>query len=65
LATIGRKSAVAAISGLKLRGFIAWVFWGAVHIFYLLGVRNRLVVLVDWLWAYMTFERGARLIEKS
>jgi NADH dehydrogenase len=65
LATIGRKSAVVAISGLKLRGFLAWAFWGAVHIFYLLGVRNRLVVLLDWLWAYVTFERGARLIEKA
>jgi NADH dehydrogenase len=65
LATIGRQSAVVAISGLKLRGFIAWAFWGAVHIFYLLGVRNRIVVLLDWLWAYVTFERGARLIEKT
>jgi NADH dehydrogenase len=62
LATIGRKAAVADFGWLRLAGRLAWLLWGAVHIFFLIGFRNRLVVLLDWLWAYLTFERGARLI---
>jgi len=64
LATIGRSSAVAAIGRLNLSGFLAWVIWLVVHIFYLIGFRNRLLVLIQWVWAYMTFQRGARLITK-
>jgi NADH dehydrogenase len=47
---------------IKLSGLIAWLLWGGVHIFFLIGFRNRVVVLLGWLWAYFTGERGARLI---
>jgi NADH dehydrogenase len=62
LATIGRSSAVAEIGRLRLSGFIAWVTWLFVHIFYLIGFRNRVLVLIQWAWSYLTFQRGARLI---
>ena len=62
LATIGRGRAVADFGWLRLSGRIAWFLWGAVHIALLIGFRNRIVVLLDWLWAYVTFKRGARLI---
>jgi NADH:ubiquinone reductase (H+-translocating) len=62
LATIGRKSAVADFGKVRLSGFIAWLLWGLVHVYFLVGFRNRFVVLMGWLWAYVTFERGARLI---
>jgi len=64
LATIGRSFAVVAIGALNLSGFVAWVIWLVVHIFYLFGFRNRLLVFIQWIWAYMTFQRGARLITK-
>ena len=62
LATIGRKSAVVKLGPLRLTGFVGWVFWSAVHIYFLIGLRNRFVVAVNWLWSYLTFQRGARLI---
>ena len=62
LATIGRKRAVAQIGKLKLRGFIAWVLWSVAHIYFLIGFRNRLVVAMNWMWNYLTFQRGTRLI---
>lgn len=62
LSTIGRARAVADVAGLKLWGFLAWAAWLAVHIFFLIGFRNRWRVLADWAWSYFTFERGARLI---
>ena len=62
LATIGRADAVAEIGRLKLHGLIAWVLWLVVHILYLVGFRNRVVVLINWAWAYVTLSRGARLI---
>jgi NADH dehydrogenase FAD-containing subunit len=62
LATIGRKAAVADFGFLQLSGSLAWLLWGGVHVFFLIGFRNRLAVLLDWLWAYATFKRGARLI---
>jgi NADH:ubiquinone reductase (H+-translocating) len=62
LATIGRKAAVADFGWLRLSGRLAWLLWGVVHIFFLIGFRNRLVVLLDWLFAYLTFQRGSRLI---
>ncbi len=62
LATIGRSSAIADIGKFKLSGFIAWFTWLFVHIFYLIGFRNRLVVIIQWAWSYFTFQRGARLI---
>ena len=62
LATIGRKRAIAQIGRFKLRGFPAWIFWSVVHIYFLIGFRNRLFVAASWLWSYVTFQRGARLI---
>jgi NADH dehydrogenase len=62
LATIGRKSAVVKLGFLQLTGFSGWLFWSAVHIYFLIGLRNRFVVALNWLWSYMTFQRGARLI---
>jgi NADH dehydrogenase len=62
LATIGRKRAVAQLGKLKLTGFIAWVLWSVAHIYFLIGFRNRLVVAMNWMWSYLTFQRGTRLI---
>jgi len=62
LATIGRKSAVADFGALRLSGFAAWLLWSVAHIYFLIGFRNRVVVSLNWLWAYLTFQRGARLI---
>ncbi|MGH7481419.1 MAG: NAD(P)/FAD-dependent oxidoreductase [Longimicrobiales bacterium] len=62
LATIGRAAAVADIRGLKLSGLIAWLVWVFVHILYLIGFRNRLLVMLQWGWAYLTYQRGIRLI---
>ncbi|CAE7863450.1 unnamed protein product [Symbiodinium necroappetens] len=62
LATIGRARAVGSIAGIKMAGFVAWFLWAAVHIFFLIGFRNRLVVVISWVWAYVTFQRGARII---
>jgi NADH dehydrogenase len=62
LATIGRRAAVVKFGRLQLQGFIGWLFWAAVHIYFLIGVRNRFIVAFSWLWTYLTFQRGARLI---
>jgi NADH dehydrogenase FAD-containing subunit len=62
LATIGRKVAVADFGRIRLSGRLAWLLWGAIHVLLLVGFRNRVAVMLDWLWAYVTFERGARLI---
>jgi len=62
LATIGRRAAVVELGPIQLKGFIGWIFWSAVHIYFLIGLRNRFVVAVTWLWSYVTFKRGARLI---
>lgn len=62
MATIGRSKAIAHVWGLKMTGFIAWVFWLFLHVFFLIGFRNRLVVMTEWAWAYLTRERSARLI---
>ena len=65
LATIGRKSAVADFSFLKVWGAPAWWLWGVIHIGFLVGVRNRVSVMFDWFWAYLTFRSGTRLITAS
>jgi NADH dehydrogenase len=65
LATIGRAAAVAEVGRVHLSGLIAWMAWLCIHIFYLIGFRNRLLVLLQWAWAYVTFQRGARLITRS
>jgi NADH dehydrogenase len=62
LATIGRRAAVADFGWLRLHGTLAWLLWGLVHVSFLIGFRNRLVVILDWLWSYVTFQSGARLI---
>ena len=62
LATIGRKRAVAQLGRWRLSGFTAWVLWSVAHIYFLIGFRNRLIVALNWLWSYMTFQRGTRLI---
>ncbi len=65
LATIGRRAAVVEIRGYQLSGTLAWCFWLAAHIFFLIGFRNRLVVLMDWAWAYLTYDRNARIISNT
>ncbi|GAA0480446.1 FAD-dependent oxidoreductase [Parasphingorhabdus litoris] len=62
LATIGRKSAVADFGFMKLHGALAWWLWGAVHVGFLSGMRNRIAVLVNWIWSYFTLQLGIRLI---
>jgi NADH dehydrogenase len=62
LATIGRTAAVIAWRRLRLRGWLAWWIWGAAHVYFLVSLRNRLIVVTQWLWAYLLWERGARLI---
>ncbi len=62
LSTIGRKSAVADFNGLRITGALAWWLWGAVHVGFLLGMRNRISVMWDWFWAYLTYRGGTRLI---
>jgi NADH dehydrogenase len=62
LATIGRHSAVADLGRIRLTGWVAWVLWGIVHIFFLIGFRNRMAVFLNWIWAWLTYGRGARLI---
>ena len=62
MATIGRSRAVAMYKGLQFSGFTAWIAWLLVHIYYLIGFKNRMFVLISWAWTYLTFRRGARLI---
>jgi NADH dehydrogenase len=62
LATIGRAAAVAQFGRVKVSGFLAWLAWLFIHIFFLIGFRNRFVVMFEWAWAYFTFQRSARLI---
>ena len=62
LATIGRRAAVADFGRVRLWGFPAWMAWLGIHIFFLIGFRNRLVVLLDWAMAYVSYQRSARLI---
>jgi NADH:ubiquinone reductase (H+-translocating) len=62
LATIGRKAAVISFGQLRLKGRLAWWLWGAAHIYFLVNMRNRIIVMTQWLWSYVIFERGARLI---
>jgi NADH dehydrogenase len=63
LATIGRRRGVGVIFGAHVSGFVAWLAWAAVHIVYLVGFRSRVAVMLEWLWSYLTFKRGARVIE--
>jgi NADH dehydrogenase len=62
LATIGRAAAIAQFGKLHISGYFAWLAWLFVHVFFLIGFRNRLIVMIQWAWSYLTYERGARLI---
>ncbi len=62
LATVGRSYAIVDIRKIRVTGFFAWLFWLAVHIYFLVGFRNRLVAIFQWAWTYFTYSRGARLI---
>jgi NADH dehydrogenase len=62
LATIGRHSAIAQLPNFRFSGLFAWWFWLALHIYFLIGFRSRLIVLINWAWAYFTYARGARII---
>jgi NADH dehydrogenase len=62
LATIGRHSAIAQLPGIKFSGLLAWWFWVALHIYFLIGFRSRIIVIINWAWAYFTHSRGARII---
>jgi len=62
VATIGRARAVADLHGIHLSGFPAWVFWLALHLYYLIGFQNRVLVLTRWVFSFVTRGRGARLI---
>ena len=65
LATIGRAAAVAQFGKFEMSGYFAWLAWLFIHIFFLIGFRNRLLVMIQWAWSYLTYERGARLITGS
>ena len=62
MATIGRNSAVCDLGWLRLKGYLAWWFWLVLHIFKLIGFRNRLTVMTQWAFAYLTYQRSVRLI---
>jgi NADH dehydrogenase len=65
LATIGKRSAIIDFGRVRLRGRIAWWVWGIAHIYFLIGVRNRLAVALNWLWLYVSGDRSARLITQG
>ncbi len=65
LATIGRAAGVAQFPKFSLSGYFAWLTWLFIHIFFLIGFRNRVIVMIQWAWSYLTYERGARLITGS
>jgi len=62
LATIGRRAAVVDLHGFRFSGYPAWAFWLVAHVFFLIGFRNRVVVLLDWAMAYWTYQRNARIV---
>jgi NADH dehydrogenase len=62
MATIGRNRAIAVSAGLQMTGVLAWLAWVFIHVLYLVDFRNRLVVLFEWSWAYLSFNRSARII---
>ena len=65
MATIGRNKAVVQVKGIKISGAIAWLIWLWLHLFYLLGGRNKIGTMADWTWNYLTFDRGNRHIMDS
>ena len=65
LATIGRSKAIVDFGWFTLKGRLAWVFWSLIHIYFLIGFRNRFMVFLNWIWSYLTFGKGARLITNN
>ena len=65
LATVGRMAAVVDLGWLRISGLVAWWIWLLAHIYFLIGFRNRLVVLIDWAAAYFTYERSARIMVRT
>ena len=65
VAAIGRRQAVVDFGWVRLTGRIAWLIWAVAHTYYLIGFRNRIAIAINWLWTYLTNERGARLITGS
>ena len=65
LATIGRRAAVVDFGRLRVKGWLAWWFWGIVHVYFLINARSRMIVAIEWLWSYLTYDRGARLITRD
>jgi NADH dehydrogenase len=65
LATIGKRAAIIDFGWIKMRGWLAWWVWGLAHIYFLIGVRNRLAVALSWLWIYATGSRSAHLITQG
>lgn len=65
MATIGRRRAIVEVGKIHFSGFFAWLTWLVVHIYYLIGFKNRFFVFIQWAWAYLTFRRGARLIQEK
>lgn len=65
MATIGRSKAVAVVGKIKLTGFVAWMAWLSLHLVFLIGFRNKLIVLIQWVYSYFTYKRGARIITES
>ncbi len=63
MATIGRSAAVVSFAGMHLRGLLAWLMWLFVHLLFLMGMRNRAIVFLQWFWSYLTWQRGARIIQ--
>ncbi len=63
MATIGRSAAVVSFAGMQIRGMLAWLMWLFVHLLFLMGMRNRLSVFLHWVWSYLTWQRGARIIQ--
>ena len=61
-ATIGRSDAIVDFGWFTLKGKIGWIFWSLIHIYFLIGFRNRLIVFINWVWSYLTFSKGSRLI---
>ena len=62
LATIGRRAAIADLGWVRVSGRLGWLLWSAAHIYFLIGFRRRVLVALEWLWSYLTYQRGARLI---
>ncbi|HET7824530.1 MAG TPA: NAD(P)/FAD-dependent oxidoreductase, partial [Anaeromyxobacter sp.] len=65
VATIGRAAAVADLGRVRVSGLLAWLLWLLVHVFFLIGFRNRVAVILQWAWSYLTWKRGARLITET